>query len=96
MPPTDPRTFITDYEALRAAFLASRASPATRSEYQRLIGEGLHAWLKRQSWARPGKAQRAPPPGSRPITAEVPDNEALVQLIASMTLGSLAFAEDTA
>ena len=96
MPPTDPLTFVADYEALRAAFMASGASPATRLENQRLIGEGLHAWLKRQSWACPGKAQRAPSPGSRPITAEVPDNEALVQLIASMTLGSLAFAEDTA
>ncbi len=96
MLPTDSRLFITDYEALRAAVLNSGASSATHLSSQRLIAEGLHAWLKRQSWACPGKAQRAPSPGSRPITAEVPDNEALVQLIASMTLGSLAFAEDTA
>lgn len=96
MPPTDPTTFVTDYEALRASFLASRASPATRLAIQRLIAEGLHARLKSQPLARPSKAQRAPPPGSAPITAEVPGNEALVQLIASMTLGSLVFSEDTA
>ena len=96
MPPTDPLTFVTDYEAPRAAFLAPRASPATRLDIQHLIAEGLQAWLKRQLLACPGKAQRAPPPGSRPITAEGPANEALVQLIASMTLRSLVFSEESA
>ncbi len=97
MPPTDPLTFVTDYEALRAAFLASRASPATRLEYRRLIAEGLHAWFKRQLLTRPSQTPpQAPPPGSRPITAEGLDDEALVQLIASMTLGSLIFSEETA
>ena len=96
MPPTDPLTFVAGYEALRASFLASRASPATRLGIQRLIAEGLHAWLKRQPLARPGKAQRAPPPGSRPITAEVPNNEAPVQLIASMAFRSLVYSEETA
>ena len=40
MPPTDPLAFVTDYEALRASFLASRASPAARSGFRRLIAEG--------------------------------------------------------
>ncbi len=93
MPPTDPLTFVTDYEALCAAFLAPRASPATRLEYRRLIAEGLHAWFKRQPLTRPSQT---PPPGSLPITAEGLDDEALVQLIASMTLGSLVFSEETA
>ncbi len=96
MSPTDTRTFVTGYEALRASFLAARASPATRLGIQRLIAEGLDAWLKRQSLARPCKAQRAPPPGSPPITAEVPGNEALVQLIASMAFRSLVYSEETA
>jgi hypothetical protein len=94
MPPSDPVTFVTGYEALRASFLASRAAPATRLGIQRLIAEGLQAWLKRQPLARPCKAQRAPPPCSPSSTAEVPGNEALVQLIASMTLGSLLFSEE--
>jgi hypothetical protein len=96
MPPTDPLAFVTDYEALRACFLASQASPDTRSGFRRLIGEGLHAWLKRQSLACPGQAQRALPPCSRPLTAEVSDHDALIQLIASMTLGSLVVAEESA
>ena len=96
MPPTDPRVFITDYEALRAAVLSSGASSATHLNRQRLIAEGLHAWLKRRALVRPGKAPRVPPSGSLPITAEGSDHEALVQLIASMTLGSLVFAEETA
>jgi hypothetical protein len=93
MPPTDPLTLVTDYEALRAAVLATRASPDTRLGIRRLIAEGLHAWLKRQPWVRP---EQAPPPSSPPLSAEGPDDEALVQLIASMTLGSLVFAEETA
>lgn len=93
MPSTDPLTFVTDYEALRTAFLASRASPATHLGIRQLIAEGLHAWFKRQPSVRLGQA---PPPSSPPLIAEGPSDEALVQLIASMTLGSLAFAEDTA
>lgn len=96
MLPTDPRLFITDYEALRAAVLSSGASSATHLSRQRLIAEGLHAWLKRRALVRPGKVPRVPPPGSLPITPEGSDHEALVQLIASMTLGSLVFAEETA
>ena len=96
MLPTDPRLFITDYEALRAAVLNSGASSATHSSSQRLIAEGLHAWLERRALMRPGKVPRVPPSGSLPITPEGAAHEALVQLIASMTLGSLVYAEETA
>jgi hypothetical protein len=96
MPRTDPVTFVTGYEALRASFLASRATPTTRWGIQRLIAEGLHGWLKRQSLVHRCKTQRAPPACSPPIAAEVPGNEALVQLIASMTLRSLVFSEEAA
>jgi hypothetical protein len=95
MLPTDPATFVTDYEVLRTSFLTSRASPAIRLDIQRLIAQGLQAWLKRQPLIRPCKAQRGSPPCSTTITAEVPGNEALVQLIASMTQ-SLIFSEETA
>jgi len=95
MLPTDPATFITDYEVLRTSFLTSRASPAMRLDIQHLIAEGLQGWLRRQPLIHPCKGQREPPPCSPTITAEVPDNEALVQLIASMTQ-SLIFSEETA
>lgn len=92
MPPTDPATFVAGYEALRASFLASRASPAVRLGIQRMIAEGLNAWLTSQ----PTKAQRAPPAYSSLVTVEVPGNEDLVQLMASMTLRSLVFSEEAA
>ncbi len=95
MPPTDPTTFVTDYEVLRASFLSSRATPATRLGIQRLIAEGLQAWLKSQPLARPCKAQREASPCLPPITAEAPNSEALIQLIACMTQ-TLVFAEEIA
>ena len=94
MPPTDLASLVASYEALRAAFLASRTSPATRLGIQRMIAQGLHAWLTSRAPACPCKAQQVP--YSPPITAAVPGNEALVHLIAAMTLQSLAFSEEAA
>ena len=36
-PPIDPATFVVGYEALRASFLGSRASPAMRLGIQRMM-----------------------------------------------------------
>lgn len=91
IPPTDPATTVADYEALRASFLASRVSPATRSRIRRLLAEGLHAWLATQPSAQP--AQPADP---LPITTDLTDHDDLIQLMACMTLRSLNLSEKAA
>ena len=96
MPATDPATTVADYEALRASFLASCASPATRSRIRRLVAEGLHAWLATQPSAHTSQAQPAPAAYSLPITADLPDHDDLVQLMAFMTLRSLNLSEEAA
>lgn len=96
MPATDPATTVADYEALRASFLASRVSPATRSRIRRMVAEGLHAWLASQPSAHTSQAQPAPAADPLPITVEVPDHDDLVQLMACMTLRSLNFSAEAA
>ncbi len=96
MPATDPATTVADYEALRASFLASRASPATRSRIRRVVAEGLHAWLASQPSAHASQAQWAPAPDSLPISADLPDHDDLIQLMACMTIRSLNFSLEAA
>ncbi len=96
IPPTDPATTVADYEALRASFLASRASPATRSRIRRMVAEGLHAWLASQTTAHSSQAQRAPAAYSVPISADLSDHDDLIQLMACMTLRSLNFSAEAA
>ncbi len=91
----DSLTCVTDYEMLRASFMTSKISSTTRLGIQRLITEGLLAWFKRQSLTLPRKVQQEIPAGSRSISDDEPDNEALIQLIASMTLQSLVISGET-
>ena len=102
MSATDPATTVADYEALRASFLASRASPAMRSRIRRVVAEGLHAWLASQPSTHVSQVRRAPAAYSVPISADLPDNgdlpnhDDLVQLMACMTLRSLNFSAEAA
>ncbi len=97
MPATDPATTVADYEALRASFLTARASAATRASIRRVVAEGLHAWLASQPSAHASQAQqRAPAAYSVPISADLPNNDDLIQLMACMTLRSLNYSAEAA
>ena len=96
MPATDPATTVADYEALRASFLASRASAATRASIRCMLAEGLHAWLARQPSAQCSKAQPAPAAYSLPVSTDLPDHDDLIQLMACMTIRSLNFSAEAA
>ena len=96
IPATDPATTVADYEALRVSFVASRASPATCSGIQRMVAEGLHAWLASQPSAPSSNVQRSPAAHSLPISADLPDHDDLIQLMACMTLRSLNFSAEAA
>lgn len=96
IPATDPVTSVADYEALRASFLAARASAATRANIRRLVAEGLHAWLASQPSAPSSNVQRAPAADSLPISADLPEHDDLIQLMACMTLRSLNFSAEAA
>jgi len=95
-PPADPDTLVVGYEVLRAAFLASRASPATRSSIQRLVSGGLYAWLRSASLLPLPKVRRASAADSPPITTAVAGSDDFIQLVASMTIQSLVYIEQAA
>ncbi len=84
---TDTTALINDYEQSREAFLRLPSSAATRRCLKRLVGEGLYAWVMTRKRAQSNDlaATDYPAPGG----AELDASDAIVQLMASMTLRSL-------
>ncbi len=80
---------INDYEQVRAAALAPGSSPGTRQWLKRLVGEGLYAWIMTRSVAQPHDRAPISMDYSSGIIAERNKRDAIVQLLASMTLRSL-------
>ena len=82
---------INAYEALRASVLSSQVSPFTQRSQQRLIAEGLYAWIITLNETLANEPAQTPVEVSSDFTATSPFNErgAIVELIASMTLQSL-------
>lgn len=76
-----------DYERLRESVLSSRPSPGYRPGLQRLVREGLHAWVlsRTHSLVRHSLAI----PTTSATSAEPDDRNAMVQLLASMILRPL-------
>jgi hypothetical protein len=83
----DTTALINDYEQLREAFLRSPSSAATRPCLKRLVGEGLYAWVMTRN--RTQTNDLAPTDYSAPSSTELNASDAIVQLMASMTLRSL-------
>jgi hypothetical protein len=83
----DTTALINDYEQLRESFLRSPSSAATRPCLKRLVGEGLSAWVMTRKRAQPNDLARTD--DSAASTAELNASDAIVQLMASMTLRSL-------
>ena len=83
------------YEALRASVLTAQISAFTHRRMQRLIAEGLYAWILTLNATPSNEAARTSVDFSSAFTATSTRNDsgALVELIASMTLQSLT--EDT-
>ena len=85
----DAAAMINDYEQLRAASLASRCSPGTHPWLKRLVGEGLYAWLMTRNSAQSHDQALASINTSSPSAAVLNQHDAIVQLLASMTLRSI-------
>jgi hypothetical protein len=83
----DTTALINDYEQVREAFLRSPSSAATRPCLKRLVGEGLYAWVMTRKRAQPNDL--AATDYSVTSSAELKASDAIVQLMASMTLRSL-------
>ncbi len=79
------------YEALRASVLTSQISPFTHRRMQRLISEGLYAWIITLNGTPSNEPARTSVDFSSDFTATSTFNESgtIVELIASMTLQSL-------
>lgn len=82
-------TIINAYEALRASVLRSQCSPLTQRSMQRLISEGLYAWIMTLNGTDSNEAVRTAVDFSSDFTAPFNESGAIVELIASMTLQSL-------
>jgi len=80
---------ISAYEALRASVLTAQVSPFTHRSMQRLIAEGLYAWIMTLNGTYSNEPVRTAVEFSSAFTAPCNENGAIVQLIASMTLQSL-------
>lgn len=80
---------IDDYEQVRAAALTSRPAPVTRRWSQQLVGEGLYAWLMTRNGAQPHERAPTSVDVSSARTTQLKQRNAIVQLLASMTLQSL-------
>ena len=81
---TMPSMLTGDYEQLRAAALTPRSSSAGSSCAQRLVDEGLYAWLMNR-----GGAQVPGHPGAARVSGQRQQRHDMIQLLASMTLQSL-------
>lgn len=79
---------ICAYEALRASVLTAQVSPFTHRSMQRVISEGLHAWIITLN-GTPNEPARTSVDNSSDFTATFNESGAIVELIASMTLQSL-------
>ena len=80
---------INAYEALRASVLISQCSPLTHRSMQRLISEGLYAWIITLNGTCSNEPVRTAVEFSSDFTAPFNEHGAIVELIASMTLQSL-------
>ena len=80
---------INAYETLRAAVLTSQCSPLTHRSMQRLISEGLYAWIITLNGTCSNEPVRTSVDLSSDFTAPFNESGAIVELIASMTLQSL-------
>ena len=80
---------INAYEALRASVLISQCYPLTHQSMQRLISEGLYAWIITLNGTCSNEPVRTSVDFSSDFTAPFNESGAIVELIASMTLQSL-------
>jgi hypothetical protein len=80
---------ISAYEALRASVLTAQCSPFTHRSMQRVISEGLYAWIITLGRTCSNEPARTSVDNSSDFTAPCNESGAIVQLIASMTLQSL-------
>ena len=77
--------FTGDYEQLRAAALPPRPSSAGSSCAQRLVDEGLYAWLMNRSAAPvPGH------PGAARVSGQRQQRHDMIQLLASKCAASIS------
>ena len=80
---------INAYELLRASVLRSKVSPSSHRSMQRVISEGLYAWIITLNAIASKEPTRTLVDAASGFTAPCNENDAIVELIASMTLQSL-------
>ena len=80
---------INAYEALRASVLTAQCSSLTHRSMQRLIAEGLYAWIMTLNGTYSNEPARTSVDNSSDFTAPFNERGAIVQWIASLTLQSL-------
>ncbi len=87
--PVNAPAIISAYEVLRASVLTLQVSPFTHRSMQRLISEGLYAWIITLNEIPSNELARTSVDYSSSFTDPFNESGAIVALIASMTLQSL-------
>ncbi|NNF96793.1 MAG: hypothetical protein HKM94_07710 [Halobacteria archaeon] len=80
---------INTYEVLRASVLRSQISPFAHRSMQRVIAEGLYAWIITLNEIPSSELARTSVDYSSSFTDPFNESDAIVRLIAAMTLQSL-------
>ncbi len=86
--PVNTTAIIGAYEALRASVLRSPCSPLAHRSINRVMTEGLYAWIITLN-GNPNEPARTPVDFLSDFNAPCNESGAIVALIASMTLQSL-------
>ena len=87
--PVNATVIINAYEALRAAVLMSPCSPLTHPSIKRVMAEGLYAWINTLNGTPSNEPAQTSVDSSSGFTDTFNESDAIVGLIASMTLQSL-------
>jgi len=87
--PLNATAIIDAYEALRAAVLRSQVSPFAYQSMQRVIAEGVYGWIITLNGTPSDEPTRTSVAYSSGFTNTFNESDAIVGLIASMTLQSL-------
>ena len=87
--PVTTTALISAYEALRAAVLMSQCSPLAHRSIKRVIAERLYAWIITLNEIPANEPTRTLIDCSSGFSAPFNESDAIVELIASMTLQSL-------